>query len=169
MYEGVVHMSSQRTLVRLYVKFFIGTIVVWVAMLLATAALLFGTASGPPELLLVLCGGAIASLLWGVAWFVALSHERSAAAASTGAPTGAVAPVPPEVLRRAPYLYLAGTLLIWIGLLVATVIVMRDDPHFIAEMVLILGAGVIWSIIVVPAILALGSEPHMPMPHTATS
>jgi hypothetical protein len=162
-------MPPQSTLVRLYLKFFLGTIAVWLVMLLGTAIVLAGTPGAPTELVLIICGGAIVSLLWGAAWFLALTHEQSSPAHADGTVTAEVrggdataAPGTTEARPQAPILFLVGTALIWVALIVATAITIRDTPHFVAEMVLILGAGAVWSILFVPSILAMTSASRIP-------
>jgi hypothetical protein len=159
-------MSSETT--RLYLKFFIGTIAIWVVIVLATAILLARTPEAPTELIFVICAGAIVSLLWGTAWYLVLTHERPTAAsvdqtaATEAHPTdGTQAQGTTGALRQAPFWFMVGTQVIWIALLVATAFTIRDTPQLIAEMLLILGGGAIWSLMVAPSILAASSASRM--------
>lgn len=55
-------------------------------------------------------------------------------------------------LQRQCRLYLVGAVIVWVGLLIATAVVLAGTPHF-AQLLPILGGGVVWFVVIVPGAL----------------
>jgi hypothetical protein len=55
-------------------------------------------------------------------------------------------------LQRQRRVYLVGATIVWVGIVVATAVVLAGTPHF-AQLLPILGGGVVWFVVIVPGAL----------------
>ncbi len=57
--------------------------------------------------------------------------------------------------------YLVGSVIVWVGIWLASAVILQGTPYF-AQMLPILGIGMIWSVILVPGLFLWGWRKSAP-------
>ncbi len=133
-----------------YIFYFIGTVLVWLAIFLVTFIILGGTPYLTGEIITVIVGGAISSVVGGAAWFVWVAEEPSPEGSGLLTDMQMSAH---ERSHRATLIYFAGSALMGTSVLVATAIELRGSPYLLPQVLLVFLGGVVWFAVLVPVAL----------------